>query len=99
MATRMLARHQPEPGRQVAAVLEVGAVANRGYHRGCCLRPDSADLGYPLTHIAGFEDRGDLAIKSFDALVDLKHESVPARDDLSHHFSQLIVGRRQDVGE
>src|SRR6266446_5003654 len=86
----MLARYQPEPGCQVAAVLEVGAVADCRYHRGCSLRSDSSDLGYPLTNIAGFEDRSDLAIKSFDAFVDLKHESIQARDDLTHHISQLI---------
>ena len=33
------------------------------YHRGCSLRPDSFDLGYPLANITGFEDLGDLAIK------------------------------------
>ena len=78
IATRMLTRYQPEPRCQMTAVLEVGAVADCRYHRGCSLRPDSPDLGYSLTDVAGFEDRRDLAIKSFDALVDLKHESVQA---------------------
>src|SRR5271155_581333 len=96
IAARMLARYQPQPGCQVPAVLEVGSVADRRYHCGCSLRPDSSDLRYPLTNSAGFEDRGDPAIESFDAFVDLKHRSVQARDDLTHHLSQLIVGFRQD---
>jgi hypothetical protein len=45
-------------------------------HRGCSLRLDSFDLRYPLTNIAGFEDRSDLTIESFDAFVELKHERV-----------------------
>ena len=55
IATRMLTRYQPEPRCQVAAVLEVGSVADCRYHCGCSLRPDSSDLRYPLTNIAGFE--------------------------------------------
>jgi hypothetical protein len=33
LATGMLARGQAQPGRQMTAVLKVGAVANRGDHR------------------------------------------------------------------
>jgi hypothetical protein len=76
IATRMLARHQPEPGCQVAAVLEVGAVTDRRYHGGRRLRPDPSDLGDPLTNVAGLEDRANLSIESLDAIVDLKHEGV-----------------------
>jgi hypothetical protein len=79
IAARMLARDQPEPGRQVTTVLEVGAVADCRYHRGCCLRSYSADLRYPLANVAGLEDRGDLAIKGFDAFVDLEHEGVGSK--------------------
>src|SRR5258708_1160903 len=95
IAARMLARYQPKPRCQVTAVLEVGAIANRRYHRGCRLRPDPSTLGNGLAKLGGFEDRGDLSIESLDAIVDLKHEGVQTRDDLSHHLSQLIVGRRQ----
>src|SRR5712672_783372 len=95
IAARMLARYQPQPGCQVPAVLEVGSVADRRYHRGCRLRPDPSDLGDPLTNVAGLEDRANLSIESLDAIVDLKHEGVQTRDDFSHHLSQLIVGFRQ----
>src|ERR1700728_2090507 len=86
IATGVLARYQPKPGCQMTAVLEVGSVADCRYHRCCRLRPDSSDLRYPLTDIAGFEDRSHLAIESFDAFVDLKHKSIQTRDDLSHHL-------------
>ena len=78
IATRMLAWYQAQPGCQVAAVLEVGAVADRRYHCGRRLRPDSPDLGNPLANLAGLEDRSDLAIKSFDPFVDLQHECIQA---------------------
>src|SRR5450755_2617942 len=78
VATRVLARHQPQPGCQMPTVLEVGAVADRRYHRGRRLRPDSSDFGNPLTNVAGFEDRIDLSIESFDAFIDLQHECIQA---------------------
>jgi hypothetical protein len=79
IATRMLTRYQPEPCCQVAAVLEVGAVTDYRYHCGCSLRPASSDLRYPLTNIAGFEDRSNLAIESFDAFIDLDYRVSPKR--------------------
>src|SRR5258708_7725430 len=97
IATRMLARYQSQPGCQVPAVIEVGAIANRRYHCGRCLRSDSANLGNSLTNVAGLEDRGDLAIESLDAIVDLEHEGVQTRDDLPHHLGQLIIRRGQDL--
>jgi hypothetical protein len=78
IATRMLAWYKPQPGCQVSAVLEVGAVADRRYHCGRRLRPDSSDLGNPLTNLAGLEDRIDLSIESFDAFIDLQHECIQA---------------------
>ena len=93
----MLARYQAQPGCQVAAVLEVGAVADRRYHCGRRLRPDSPDLGNPLANLAGLEDRSDLAIKSFDPFVDLQHECIQARDDLAQQLRKLITGRGQDL--
>jgi hypothetical protein len=75
IATRMLARYQSEPGRHMAAVLEVGAVANRRYHGSRRFRPDSSNLRNPLTNRAGFEDLGDLAIEGLDAIVDLEHDA------------------------
>jgi hypothetical protein len=98
ISTGVLARYQPKPRCQMTAVLEVrSAFADCRYHCGSRLRPDSSDLRYSLTNIAGFEDRSNLPMDSFDAFIDLKHESVEARDDLSHHLRQLIVGFRQDL--
>src|SRR5258708_22425880 len=97
IAARMLARYQSQPGCEMAAVLEVGAVADGRYHCGRRLRPDSPNLGYPLTNIAGFEDRSNLAIEGFDAFVDLEHEGVQTRNDLPHHLGQLIIRRGQDL--
>src|SRR5450759_490431 len=97
IAARMLARYKPQPGCQVPAVLEVSSVANRGYHCGRRLRPDSPDLGNPLANVAGLEDRVDLAIKSLNAFVDLKHEGIQARDDLAQHLRELVTRRGQDL--
>src|SRR5579863_6394245 len=97
IATRMLAWYQPQPGCEVAAVLEVGSVADCRYHRGCCLRSYSADLANPLANVAGLEDRGDLAIKGFDAFVDLQHEGVEARNDLAQQLRKLVTRRGQDL--
>src|SRR5580692_4123274 len=93
----MLARDQPQPGRQMTAVLEVGAIADRRDHRRRGLRSNATDLGDVLAGLTGLEDRRNLAIKSLDALIDLQHESVQTGNNLANHLSQLIIGCSQNL--
>ena len=93
----MLTRHEPKPGRQVTPVLEVGSIADRRDHRGCRLRSNSPDLGNLLTDVAGFEDCLDLPVESPDAIVDLEHESVQARNDLPHQPCELVIVCGEDL--
>ena len=78
ITTRMLARHEPEPSRQMSAILEVGAIADCGDHRGSRFWSDASDPGDPLADRAGLEDYGNLLIEGPDPIVDLKHEVVQA---------------------
>ena len=48
VAARMLARYESKPSRQVSAILEVGTITDRRYHRGCRLWSDPSDLRNPL---------------------------------------------------
>ena len=78
------------------AVLEIRAIADCCYQRGCGLGTNPADPGDPWADLAVFEDRLNLLIESPDVIVDLEHEGVQAGDDVPHHWCQLLVGRRQD---
>ena len=76
-AVRTTAR-APCTRSQVSAILEVGTITDRRYHRGCRFWSDPSDLRNPLADLAGLEDRIDLPIEGPDALVDLEHEGVQA---------------------
>jgi hypothetical protein len=93
----MLTRHQSEPGRQVTAILKVGASANRCDHRSSGLWANPADLSNPLADHVGLEDLRDLAIKHPDALINLQQESVQAGDDLTRQLGKLIIESGQNL--
>ena len=98
LAAGMLTRHKSEPSRQVPAVLKIRTIADCRYHRGCGLGANPPNLGDSLADLAGFEDRINLSIESFDASVDFEHEGVHACQDFPHQGRQLIVGRRENLG-
>src|ERR1700746_1949164 len=44
LALRVLPRHKPQPGGELAALVEGCAVADRSHDRGCHQRADTGDL-------------------------------------------------------
>jgi hypothetical protein len=56
LSTGSLFRHQAEPGRELAAVLEASSIAHGSDQGGCRHRTDAFDLSKPLAMLAGAED-------------------------------------------
>jgi len=76
VAAGVLAWDQAEPSCQMAAILELRAIADGSDHRGCRLWPDPFDPGDPLTRLAGAEHALDLLVKGSDPPVEIAEQIV-----------------------
>src|SRR5215510_2807846 len=83
VATRVLTWDEPEPGCQMPAVLEFGAVPDRGDDGGRRLGPDALDLGDPLTGLRGAEDALDLVVEPVDPVIEVLEEIPELGDGLA----------------
>ena len=78
----VLARHQTEPGRQLAGTLEVGDISNRAQQ--CAGRewPDARNLGQTLAQLAAAVPQHNVALKQLDLIIQMQHLSEQALDQL-----------------
>jgi hypothetical protein len=60
----MLAWHQTEPGRKVAAILKLCTFTNRGNDRGSCLGAHALDARQALAGLISFKYGFDLLVKN-----------------------------------
>ena len=70
IAGRLLSRHQPEPGAEVAALLEAGTIADRRHHGAGDDRADAWHRHQPLAALILLGESLDLGGDGFDALVE-----------------------------
>src|SRR5215469_7171488 len=86
----MLPRHEPEPRRHVATVLELACIPDGGNHRGRRHRPDAPNASHPTARGALAEKLVDALFKLTDTRIDLVHEGEKASEDLAAELGQVV---------
>ena len=71
LTARVLAGHEPDPGGEVASVLELGAVADGGDDGGGGLRSDPLNAGDPLAVFRRTEHAIDLLVEACDPAIEV----------------------------
>jgi hypothetical protein len=90
-----LAGNKAEPGRKMAAILEVFGIGYRRDNRRRCLGADSFNLRTALADLTGFEHRIDTSVESSDAFVDLTQLIHQISKHLTRDWRQGV----RDVGD
>jgi hypothetical protein len=98
IATRELPGHKPDPGSEMAAILELGAIADRGDDRRGGLGTDALDLGDALAGRTIAEDAIDLLIEHTNAAVEIVEEIVELVDGFTSQGREVVLEVGQDAG-
>lgn len=88
--------HKAQPGGEMAAVLELGAIADRGDDSRGGLRAHTLDLRDPLAGFTRPEDSLDLLIKDWDSPIEIPEQVVQFSDSLTSQCRQIILAIREE---
>src|SRR4029453_6056522 len=89
--TRLLLRHQPEPGRELATVLEASLITDCG-NEGCrAQRPYAFDLARPLARFPGPIKLANASVIDRDPSVDLSHFILHLDQETTHKAVQRAL--------
>src|SRR5580698_3822824 len=87
----MLARHQTEPGSQVAAIFELCPLANCGDDCGRRLWTNALDAREALAGLIRLEHGLDLLIKNFYPPIKIAEQVPQLADRLASHHRQGVA--------
>ena len=82
LSAGVLAWDEPDPGGEVAPVLELGAIADGGDDGNAGLGPDPLDAGDPLAVLRRAEDALDLLVEAGDPAIEVPEQVVELADRL-----------------
>src|SRR6266545_2817267 len=97
VSRRLLLRHQPQPGAEVASLLEPGAIADRRYHRARDDRADPRHGHQALAAVILLRQRFDLGRHSRNALVQPAPVLRQIGDEAHQPWRERASLRAQDI--
>ena len=95
----MLTRHEAKPGCEVASILELRAIPDRGHESGCRLGAYTFDLCDPLARVIAAEHAFNLLVELSNAPVQVAEQVMEFADRLTSEVCEFVVHIGQDGGD